>query len=178
MAEVARQDRHGTERKDGGAKECCKTFSKFIFSHIGLCGMVVLYSVIGGFTFQYLEQTNEKQLCIEAENAFLPMEAETVQNLWVMSKAFYSQYESDGMDPEVQGEALDAFHAVLQQFRDDTLELGYDGKNCSMMGEVDGPGYQWSFPGSLLFSVTVITTIGACVVACYGNYLLHKYESV
>ncbi len=89
--------------KKHGGKECCKTFSKFIFSHIGLCGMVVLYSVAGGYVFQYLEQTNEKELCLEAERAYLPMEKTTVSNLWAMSKAFYNQYHNDNNDPEVHG---------------------------------------------------------------------------
>ena len=49
---------------------------------------------------------------------------------------------------------------IIVTFRDNILDLGYDGKNCSAMDDPDGPGYQWNFAGALLFSVTVITTIG------------------
>ena len=147
-------------RDSGGFKECCKTFTKFIFSQLGLCGLVITYSVAGGYIFQHLEQTNEKQLCMEAMEAYIPMEFTKKTGLWTMSKAFYNQYTKDGNDPEVQAKALAAFKSELVQFRDDVLELGYDGQNCTKMGEADGPGYQWSFPGALLFSVTVITTIG------------------
>ena len=31
---------------------------------------------------------------------------------------------------------------------------------CLIMGEEGGPEYKWSYAGSLLFAVTVITTIG------------------
>ena len=159
-----RYDEEYDRRDGGGCKDCCKTFTKFIFSQLGLCGMVILYSAAGGFIFQHLEQTNEKQLCLEAENAYMPMEHTKKHDLWEMSKAFYNQYTKDGDDPEVQTKALAAFKDELIKFRDDALELGYDGKNCSKMGEVDGPGYQWSFPGALLFSVTVITTIGGYLI--------------
>ena len=155
-----RYDREYRGRDGGGFKDCCKTFTKFIFSQIGLCGMVILYSAAGGFVFQYLEQTNEKQLCLEAENSYRPMEKIVIEELWSMSKSFYTQYKNEENDPDIQANALDNYRNALIQFPDDVLELGYDGKNCSMMGELGGPGFEWSFPGALLFSVTVITTIG------------------
>jgi len=85
-------------------------------------------------------------------NRYFPMENATVSKLWGIA----SSYNTDD-DEEL---ALDAFKAQIQQFRDDVQALGYDGSNCSMMGEDGGPDYQWNFPGSLLFSITIFTTIG------------------
>lgn len=50
--------------------------------------------------------------------------------------------------------------SILQTFRNNSLAIGYDGRNCDAYGEENGPVYQWSLPGALMFSVTVITTIG------------------
>ena len=141
----------GTEKKSG-AKNCCKKLLKFMFSHIGLCGMVVAYSIAGGFIFEHLEKHNEQVECIKAMETYQPAENETRFKLWEISQNVH--------DPEDTDVALKAYTTVLQKFRKQVLELGYDGKNCTAMGEEGGPGFQWSFSGALLFSVTVITTIG------------------
>ncbi len=79
--------------EEGGFKNCCKAFMKAAFSHIGLCGMVCLYSVAGGFIFQHLEQTNEKQECIKAMEKYVPMENKTVHDLWTLAKAYVPQVD-------------------------------------------------------------------------------------
>jgi len=45
---------------------CCKKLAKFLASTLGLSILVALYAVAGAFIFQILEQTNEKEECIQA----------------------------------------------------------------------------------------------------------------
>jgi len=45
---------------------CCKKAAKFLASTLGLSIIVALYAVAGAFIFQTLEQTNEKEECIQA----------------------------------------------------------------------------------------------------------------
>ena len=146
---IVDDDEEGNKKK---SRECCKRFLKFLFSHIGLCGMVILYSVAGGFIFQHLEETNEVMECQKAQDKYEPAENDTTNKLWDIADSY-----RNADDREL---ALTEFQKVLQNFRTIVLDLGYDGRNCSRYGEPDGPSYQWSFAGALLFSVTVITTIG------------------
>jgi len=44
---------------------CCKKAAKFVASTLGLSIIVALYAVAGAFIFQILEQTNEKEECIQ-----------------------------------------------------------------------------------------------------------------
>jgi len=85
-------------------------------------------------------------------NKYFPLENTTVSKLWGIASSFNTDDDED--------QALAAFKLQIQKFRDDVQALGYDGSNCSLMGEAGGPEYKWNFPGSLLFSITVFTTIG------------------
>ncbi|CAG5116920.1 unnamed protein product, partial [Candidula unifasciata] len=53
-------DQSDSQAKKGGAcSKCCKKFLAFLFSHVGLCSMVVAYAIMGGFLFQWLEAADE-----------------------------------------------------------------------------------------------------------------------
>src|SRR6218665_1518284 len=91
-------------------KGCLKKAIKFTFSQFGLCAIVTLYAIAGGFIFQHLEKTNEKQECLEAMLRYYPMENATVYRLWDIASSF--QQKDDAVF------ALDAFQDQLQSFRD------------------------------------------------------------
>ncbi|ESN94959.1 hypothetical protein HELRODRAFT_102762 [Helobdella robusta] len=116
---------------------------------------MIVYTIIGALVFQNLETTNEKQQCIRKMNAYNPIENETAEELWKAAQVFQQ------IDDEEN--ALDAIYDIVVDFRQKALALKYDGKNCSQIGVDGGPQSDWSFSGSLLFCVTVFTTVG------YGN---------
>ncbi|CAH1797996.1 unnamed protein product, partial [Owenia fusiformis] len=141
-------DMDDTEKKKKTLGTICKKVLKFMFSHIGLCGMVVAYSIAGGFIFKHLEKHNEWTECIKSRDQYMPKENETIKRLVKVMGSQRTLVEKE-----------EEFNRTLRTFRLNVLEIGYDGKDCENMGNEDGPAFQWSYPGALLFSVTVITTI-------------------
>ena len=154
-ASVHPADQETDDEKEKKAKRarigaCCKKTLKFLFSHLGMSIMVVGYSVAGGLIFEHLEKPNEKTECTKAQEKYYPAENNTISKLWEISNTRSGDREY----------VMEGYERVLQKFREDVLDLGYDGEDCDLMGQTGGPGYKWSFAASLLFSVTVTTTIG------------------
>ncbi|KAL4227645.1 hypothetical protein ACF0H5_013085 [Mactra antiquata] len=129
---------------------CCKMFWKFMFSHIGLCAMVVLYCVAGGFIFEHLEKANEEEVCFESRREYVPMQNKTLENL--RKVILENNLNTNAMMIQMK--------SILQTFRNNSLAIGYDGRDCDNYGGDNGPVHEWSWAGALMFSVTVITTIG------------------
>lgn len=141
----------GLKTKNG----CCQKVMKFLFSHVGLCLMVVLYCVAGGFIFEHLEKNNEQQICYDSKEEYEPMENKTLTN---MLNVFEGTPDKSVLVIQLR--------SILTTFRDNSIAIGYDGKECGKYGQPDGPKYEWSWAGAMYFSVTVISTI--------GTYLIHS----
>ena len=136
---------------------CCKKFIAFLFSHIGLCSLMVGYSIAGGFIFQELEAPYE----IEKNNEMENLRKTILQNIWDL--AFEVNYNKGSR--EVFKREVDAIlKNYSQRIQRETKESGWDGDGGSgLTGEGDDVTKQaklWSFPSSLLFAITVMTTIG------------------
>ncbi|XP_076363491.1 potassium channel subfamily K member 18-like [Tachypleus tridentatus] len=130
------------------AKCCyyCRASTTFLFSHIGLCGLVVGYTIMGAFTFEALEAYNER-----AKREEMRTERKAVvEALWDITAESNVLHEINWT--ERAAATLRNFEVTLVRA---VRKEGYDGK--------DEPPLQWSFSGALLYSIIVITTIG------YGN---------
>lgn len=148
---LTEQEREKIEKKEQ-RNDCCKRALRFSLSQVGLLLVVILYAVAGGFIFQHLESTNEKEQCVQGRDKYEPMENETIYKIWSISSSFRLNDDAPY--------AMAAYRTQLSKFRDEILSLGYNGNNCTAMGEPDGPPYQWSYPGALLFATTIFTTVG------------------
>ncbi|XP_013775409.2 TWiK family of potassium channels protein 7-like, partial [Limulus polyphemus] len=125
-------------------KTCCLRFTAFIFSHVGLSGLVVGYSIMGAFAFRALEAPNEEKKVGEVTE----MREQTVKRLWDITYDLNVLYKDNWTG---------LVAAEIKRFQSDLIAAvkeGYDGKEL-------GAVHQWSFSGSLLYCLTVITTIGA-----------------
>ncbi|GFW96653.1 uncharacterized protein TNCV_2847101 [Trichonephila clavipes] len=136
--------RHRKRPPENKCKSCCRRFTAFMFSHVGLCALVVGYSILGAFAFQALEAPYEEQKVDEVMHKRM----DTVKRLWAITdqlNVLYKENWTRQVTEEVKRFQADLVHAIKE---------GYDGK--------EGTGTQWTFSGAFLYSLTVITTIG-CV---------------
>lgn len=131
------------------AKCCryCRIITTFLFSHVGLCALVLAYAFAGAFTFHYLEAGYEE----EVRNRTNAKRLELVEALWRLTEnqtvLVYDTWISGARNELLNFEA-DVIRAV---------------KNDGFDGQDSGAEPQWSVTGAMLYSIIVITTIG------YGN---------
>ncbi|XP_076435225.1 potassium channel subfamily K member 18-like [Babylonia areolata] len=127
-------------------KSVSKRFLMFLVSHVGLTCLVVAYSIMGGFIFQALEASNE----VKGITHIHQIRERHVLRLWNVT------VELNILDPvqwqEKASKVLEAFQMEIYQAVKDKR---WDGTDNVINEEL-----QWTFAGSLLYSVTVITTIG------------------
>lgn len=153
------------EQEPSKGRVYCKKTVKFLFSHIGLVGLVVIYSVAGGFLFALLEEHQERINCQEAAGQL------TVQ-LTTLKQEIVSYIRENttgsatvtaiayGYQKDNTTVAYEKLANMIFDYRDFIIQIGSEyrfyGDNCSMTNK-------WTYPNALLFAITIVTTIG------YGN---------
>lgn len=117
-----------------------RIFLTHLFSTTGLCFLVVVYSCLGATIFVFLEAQNEIQVRSNMEMERVKCASE----LWNQTLTLNVLYPQ-----EWNQMAIERILAFEQKIIDAVHNDGY-GSSVE----------QWSFSGALLYSVTVITTIG------------------
>jgi len=122
---------------------CCVSFLSFLASTVGLTCLLVIYTLLGGALFVGLEAQHERLV----KTAVMTTRDQYVSQLWNITE------QLNVLHPDNWSKLADQ---VLERYAEDvyvaTKKRGWDGRE-------DGD-QQWSFAGGLLYSVTVVTTIG------------------
>lgn len=113
----------------------------FLFSHVGLCALVVTYALLGSLSFRAVEFGHEREI----QQLVAAARQDAVENMWASAYRLSLLFEGN-LTAELSAETFLFRTRVLRAIR-----KGYDGKG-------DEP--HWTFPGAFLYSLTVITTIG------------------
>lgn len=148
------------ELETSKTRQCMKKTTKFLFSHIGLVGLVVVYAVAGGFLFQLLEERQEKYNCQEAYGEYIVQVTKLKQKLvtYIQHNTSVTASSTSGKDNTTV--AFATIGSMLYEYREFVIfsssKYRYYGDDCSVITK-------WTYPNSLLFAITIITTIG------YGN---------
>lgn len=145
---------------------CCKKGIAFLFSHIGLCSLVVGYCILGGIIFKALEGDNE----IEQKKEIKELRQNFTDKIYRL--AFEQTLTKGNRDI-----FINEVNLILKNFsvmiHKQTKEAGWDGKEVKMTMNTDGEESmepepeQWSYPSSLLYAITVMTTIGKILYPSY-----------
>jgi len=122
-------------------KDGFRTVIAFIFSNVGICVLVLGYLIIGAFMFQYIEEPESVAL-----SPMVSKRRTAVMKLWNITEKYNTLHQANWSE---------AVKSVIAEYQEEVIEAideGFDGK--------DIPDNLWSFSGALLYSITVITTIG------------------
>ncbi|GFR97224.1 tWiK family of potassium channels protein 7 [Elysia marginata] len=141
---------HRTRRSESKGKQICKKFITFLFSQVGMGVLVVGYSIMGGFLFNWLESSEE---AMQKKKVNVTSFRENAKDqLWNVTVEFNVLFE--------QNWTMEA-DRILTEFQNQVHQAV---KNGSWDGNDLTAEQMWSFAGSLLYCITVITTIVVVVV--------------
>ena len=120
-----------------------RAFVAFVFSKVGICVLVIGYLLVGAVMFQNLEGPDEEKKRYEMEK----FRSESVKLLWKTTEEFNTLHPKNWTLKVSR---------IIQEYQERIIleaRKGYEGGS-------DIPDPKWTFTGSLLYSITVITTIG------------------
>eukprot|EP00102_Acyrthosiphon_pisum_P016954 XP_008188114.1 PREDICTED: uncharacterized protein LOC103310707 [Acyrthosiphon pisum] len=139
--------RYYNKRKKTWTQQCkdyLRQFIAFLFSNIGIICLVVGYTIAGAFMFIFIEGAPGNAIAvIDRVGA---NRSGTADRIWDM--VCCNAYCEDEWKQEVQVHLRSFQSHVIEAVRN----FSYEGPNKQMT--------RWSFSGSFLYSLSVITTIG------------------
>lgn len=126
-------------------RRCARIFLTHLVSQVGLCLLVVAYAIVGALIFQSIESSKE----MRQRQQVSQLRKQCLVEMWNVTEKLNVLHDVEWMAK--MGVKLKEFEdRVVFAVRND----GYDGKDANE------ESLQWSFSGALLYSITVITTIG------------------
>ncbi|XP_040569993.1 TWiK family of potassium channels protein 7-like [Lepeophtheirus salmonis] len=148
-----------------------KIFLQYILSEVGLLLVIVLYALLGANIYIDLECEGEDLRYKEKQE----FGAKVEESLSYMSIVFYDyalkkNMSRDEFENKVDGELRDLISMILE---------GIEGKGYD--GEVNGWEKDWTFSKSLLFTISIMTSIGYGHIApktFYGQILTLPYSLI
>ncbi|CAH0549391.1 unnamed protein product [Brassicogethes aeneus] len=156
----------------GAAKEsifcCCYTYpgsrNTSILATLGVCLLVIIYTIIGAFTFMAIEgslyhethaEPSKIDPKIKENKAIIDIRTETVDRLWSITENLNILYRENWT--RLASEEVMVFQdALFKAFKNS--DSVYSARTGTM--STAHKDHKWSFSSSFLYSLTLITTIG------------------
>lgn len=144
---------------------CPGSKSASLLATVGVCCLVVGYTILGAFAFMALEGGFQTDTAVAASktnpsgevNAISELRTHTVDRLWSITENLNILYRENWtkLAAEEVLEFQEALFKALQTSGSSYVE-SVNGKTLYY----DYHGHKWSFSSSFLYSLTLITTIG------------------
>lgn len=126
-------------------KDFVRSVLAFTFSNVGIIVLVIGYLLMGAAVFEEIEGPGEVGIEFFVTN----YRNNTVKRLWHITEKYNTLHKPNWTN-EVKVIVDEFYNHILEQVGE-----GYAGS--------DIPAPKWTFSGALLYSITVITTIGKLV---------------
>ncbi len=143
--------------------DCSTWFKKvvgFLASTVGLTFLLICYTVFGGWLFRCLEiQTvlHEKENMRKVRDRYVEQLWNVTERLNVLFQENWTSLASDILDSY----SVEVYKATKRRGWDGTTnDMSIDDNSDTELDSSNDEG-QWSYAGAMLYSITVITTIGA-----------------
>lgn len=142
MLDLEEQLERARERPSAAAQclRYTRLFIQFLFSYIGLTAMLIAYLLMGAVVFQAIEKQKEERFRGEAKDAMVTFFEGLFDKAGKMNETVWTN------------EALKTIGGIRKN-----ISKGYMYDDWY---EVIEPKDKWTFFGSVLFSLTVLSTIG------------------
>lgn len=145
---------------------CPGTRSSSIIATIGVCCLVLGYTILGAFTFMALEGRLDQDTAVAAskpnpkhnKSTVGLLRTQTVDRLWILTENLNILYRENWTRLAAK-EVLEFQEALIEAMKG--TGNGYVENPTSPMFYYHNP-HRWSFSSSFLYSLTLITTIGEC----------------
>jgi len=145
---------HTEIRKKKKAFDFVKVLLKYAFSQAGIIVLCIVYAVVGAEMYMSMEvplEDQQKQLKMNAALDIIDSTEYLADSFWNLMHSKYVEKRLN--ESAFQEKVEEDIHSLVKKIVDAADNLNYD-------GEVDTWTRSWTFPNTLLFTITIMTTIG------------------
>uniref|UniRef100_A0A0N5A336 Potassium channel subfamily K member 18 n=1 Tax=Parastrongyloides trichosuri TaxID=131310 RepID=A0A0N5A336_PARTI len=132
-------------------------YAKIILPHVGLVLLLIVYLLIGAKVFHSLEEANERLTKEKELQTIFGLRDSFHDNIWNLTQSGNTIISRESFNSLGQEYFEQLVKNIFQAYRNQFINERH------LLNRTNGEETLWTFPNSVFFATTVITTIG------YGN---------